>query len=149
METRRSVSTKLKRTFQNAVSAWWVLLIMVGYMVFAWRFLGTSCLLASTTGLPCPGCGITRATLALLRGDFAESLRFFPMLIPSFAFVIVYAAAWLTHEKLPRRMEQALVVFAAILLYVYAVRMALMFPREVPMVFNDHAVSARIFYLFR
>ncbi len=27
------------------------------------------------TGLPCPGCGMTRSTFALLRGDFLESLR--------------------------------------------------------------------------
>lgn len=27
------------------------------------------------TGLPCPGCGMTRSTFALLRGDFWESLR--------------------------------------------------------------------------
>lgn len=29
----------------------------------------------SLTGLPCPGCGMTRSTFALLRGDFIESLK--------------------------------------------------------------------------
>lgn len=27
------------------------------------------------TGLPCPGCGMTRSTLALMQGDFLTSLR--------------------------------------------------------------------------
>lgn len=29
----------------------------------------------AVTGLPCPGCGMTRSTLALLRGDWQLSLR--------------------------------------------------------------------------
>jgi hypothetical protein len=37
------------------------------------------CPMASSFGVPCPGCGLTRATLALLRGDFAEALHFHPL----------------------------------------------------------------------
>jgi hypothetical protein len=28
------------------------------------------------TSLPCPGCGMTRSTLALMKGNFAESLQY-------------------------------------------------------------------------
>jgi hypothetical protein len=37
------------------------------------------CPLASTFGIPCPGCGLTRATLALLRGDVARALQIHPL----------------------------------------------------------------------
>jgi hypothetical protein len=37
------------------------------------------CPLAGTFGVPCPGCGLTRATLALLRGDLASALHFHPL----------------------------------------------------------------------
>jgi hypothetical protein len=36
---------------------------------------GWPCLFKSATGVPCPGCGLTRAVAALLRGDPYASLR--------------------------------------------------------------------------
>lgn len=37
------------------------------------------CPLASSFGIPCPGCGLTRATLALLHGDVRAALRLHPL----------------------------------------------------------------------
>ena len=36
------------------------------------------CVFAELTGLPCPGCGITRATVALVQGDWRTSWAFHP-----------------------------------------------------------------------
>lgn len=38
-----------------------------------------SCPTAWLFGLPCPGCGLTRATLSALRGDFHDALRYHPL----------------------------------------------------------------------
>ena len=40
------------------------------------------------TGLLCPGCGGTRATLALLHGDWAASLRCNALLAPALAWLL-------------------------------------------------------------
>jgi hypothetical protein len=37
------------------------------------------CPMASTFGIPCPGCGLTRATLALLHGNVRAALHFHPL----------------------------------------------------------------------
>jgi len=37
------------------------------------------CPLAGTFGIPCPGCGLTRATLALMHGDVHAALHFHPL----------------------------------------------------------------------
>jgi hypothetical protein len=58
----------------------------------AFIFVGPPfCPTALFFGIPCPGCGLTRATLALLRGDFGVALHFHPLvfvLAPVFAYAI-------------------------------------------------------------
>ena len=42
--------------------------------------LGWGCPLQHFTGVPCPGCGMSRAVFALLRLDFAAAFRYHPMI---------------------------------------------------------------------
>jgi Protein of unknown function (DUF2752) len=52
------------------------------------------CPFHAATGLWCPGCGLTRGTLALLRGNVQQALGF-NLLTPFVLFAIVYAwAQW-------------------------------------------------------
>jgi hypothetical protein len=41
-------------------------------------------------GVPCPGCGLTRATLALLQGHFAQALAYHPLVL---VFAPLFGAA--------------------------------------------------------
>ena len=56
--------------------AWAMLLgsAMYGVMSFV-NIPLFSCAWKKVTGLPCPGCGMTRSAMALLRGQWQESLR--------------------------------------------------------------------------
>ena len=64
---------------------------------FAFAFVLTDtpfCPLALFAGIPCPGCGLTRATLALLHGDVHTALRFHPLvpvLTPLFGAALLRA----------------------------------------------------------
>ncbi|MCL2776388.1 MAG: DUF2752 domain-containing protein [Polyangiaceae bacterium] len=42
-------------------------------------FVGWPCPLRLATGLPCPTCGLTRATRLVLRGDFAAATAMHPL----------------------------------------------------------------------
>ena len=53
------------------------------------------CPMATVLGIPCPGCGLTRATLALLHGDVRGAFALHPLvfvLAPLFAAAIGSAA---------------------------------------------------------
>lgn len=60
----------------------------------AFHLLGFSlwpCLFANVTGIPCPGCGMTRATGALLRGEWSAAVRFHPF-APGFLLLALMVA---------------------------------------------------------
>jgi len=53
------------------------------------------CPLASVLGVPCPGCGLTRATLALAHGDLQHALSLHPLVLvlaPLFIWAMSSAA---------------------------------------------------------
>jgi len=65
----------------------------------AWLTAGPSfCPFKVMTGLPCPGCGLTRATVALLHGDLSTSLHFHPlagpMVLAMLAVAFIDVAFW-------------------------------------------------------
>jgi hypothetical protein len=69
---------------------------------------GWPCPLLSVAGVPCPGCGLTRAAVALARGEWVESLAahaFAPVLVAALAAVVVAAL-------LPRRQREAFAGYA-------------------------------------
>ncbi len=65
---------KRKRFFLKIafLAAYAVLLLILSYFQ-------VPCLFQATLGLPCPGCGMTRAIRSLLHFDFAAAFSFHPM----------------------------------------------------------------------
>ena len=53
----------------------------------------TPCFHKSILGVECPGCGMQRALVALLRGNLWESMKLYPALIPTtvmMAFLVIH-----------------------------------------------------------
>lgn len=49
----------------------------------------TICIFKNLTNIPCPGCGLGRATLALFNGNFIQSFHYHILGIPLTIFVII------------------------------------------------------------
>ena len=59
-------------------------------------FGGWQCPMLSTLGVPCPGCGLSRAAMLLVRGEIGHALSlhaFAPVLIGALAMLLVAATA--------------------------------------------------------
>jgi hypothetical protein len=66
------------------------------------------CPVAGTFGVPCPGCGLTRATLALLRGDVRAALHLHPLVwLMAPLFVAFVGTATLELVRDPARPTRA------------------------------------------
>lgn len=95
------------------------------------------CPLVLMTGLPCPGCGMTRAALLFLTGHWRQAFAMHP-----FFYVLLFlsAAFFVSRYILGRAARPAwtaavlsLVLAAALVFYLY--RMLRFFPDRAPMVY--------------
>jgi hypothetical protein len=93
----------------------------------------TVCPLAGAAGVPCPGCGLGRASLALLHGDFAAAHAAHPLVLllaPLFAgYGAWLAIEYVRGEALPRpvdapRVSRVAALIGALMVAVYAARFA-------------------------
>lgn len=64
------------------ITAWrskLITLVLLAVLIGALYLFGPGCPILRLTGIPCPGCGMTRALLAALRGDFVGAMRWHGM----------------------------------------------------------------------
>ncbi|PXV63313.1 uncharacterized protein DUF2752 [Dysgonomonas alginatilytica] len=56
----------------------------------------TICVFKNLTGIPCPGCGLGRATLALFNGNFIQSFHYHILGMPLTIFIVISLICLLT-----------------------------------------------------
>ena len=106
------------------------------------------CPFYAVTGIPCPGCGVTRGAYHLLHLDFARAWKANPCVYlvaiyaAGFFFCLLWGRTYLFHKK------QIWIFFATVFILIYALRMALYFPDIPPMSFDSSALIPRIFAAF-
>lgn len=69
-----------------------VLLAMTAAAFLSSSLLGWGCPLQHFTGIPCPGCGLSRAAVSLLRRDFWMAFRYNPMIyvLPPVVLLVLF-----------------------------------------------------------
>lgn len=83
------------------------------------------CPFKAVTGIPCPGCGMTRAVMSALRGDFREAFRYHPLWIVAVPLVLVEILNAMGGIKIPAKINNIILMIAGILLLaVYIIRLA-------------------------
>lgn len=100
--------------------------------------LDIGCVFRLLTGIPCAGCGMTRAWLAALRLDFAAAIAYHPLF---WVVPVVFALAVLrdgaASPRVRRRIDAACVVLTVAIVAVWVVR--LVDPADAGLLFGGHA----------
>lgn len=124
-------------------------LIVIGNMVY-----GRICASRILLGIPCPGCGITRAFLLVLRGQLVQATKMHPywiVLTCVLIFSLAYRYILKEYQFWERKSKQLKMI--AILLFVssivfYIYRMIVFFPNQQPMVYEYDNVLNNTFSFF-
>lgn len=111
-----------------------------GALFVAWLalyLLDIGCICRLVTGIPCPGCGMTRAWLAALRLDFAAAFAYHPLFwVVPIAFVLAFVREEGVSSKLKRGIDIAVTVLCVLVVAVWIVR--LINPADAGLLFGGH-----------
>lgn len=113
--------------------------LILGFL-FVWAAV-FGCPVYRLIGLPCPGCGMTRAWFQVLRLDFAGAFHWHPL----FWILPFLVLLFLFFNRLPKKaVVAAAAVLAVLFAGTYIVRMVRLFPHTPPMTVNENAPLIRL-----
>lgn len=115
------------------------------YYVIIHAIFDAFCPLLVTTGFPCPGCGLTRAGLYLLKGNIVQAAVINPSIFLVMLFLLYCGYFRYIRGTKIKGFSLALGIFAAAAVAIYAYRMYLYFPDRAPYVYHRKNLLAEIF----
>ena len=126
---------------------WKVLLLLalvLLYCISMKAMTGGICFLKGFLGIPCPGCGGTRAMILLAKGDVPGSLHMNPSAFLLFLCLLneIRVNYFGKGSKKTAAVFLAASVFLSIAVYI--IRMKMYFPFREPYVFNSQALLFRL-----
>lgn len=137
----------MRRIGQDIKDLWPTVLALSVYTIFVNLMFHAFCPMLLITGIPCPGCGMSRALLLLLMGHPAESVKMHP-LAPLVLVIIIYFG-W--NRYIIGRRSKMVPLFIGIgvvmLVICYLIRMYYLFPENQPLLYmEDNLLSQTIPY---
>ena len=141
------ISYLFKIVFKQLFKYRYFVLFFILYITYFYIFHNgeTNCLIKRTIGIPCMGCGMSRAFAYLLQFNFTEAFHFHPLVFLVPFIVLVFL---LQETKFFGMFYQSKTFWGFILslfVVVYIIRMILYFPHTEPMEYYSNPLIFRIF----
>ena len=139
---KRSVKTIIKEAFKllwkDIKNLKIPVIVIAFYLWFSRTFFYGSCIWVTITGFPCPGCGLTRAGFALLRGDFRRAFEIHPFIYAIALLFLLFCVYRYILQKSQKVFTKWLIVLMVGMMVFYVLRMIFVFPGEPPMSYYRH-----------
>ena len=138
----RQIFNRIKMDFRRFRFAGVILIL---YYAAARVFLHGLCPVVYFTGVPCPGCGLTRAVLFFATGQFARSFAINPAGILWIALALYFTVnRYILGRHNRRETALLLAIVASVTIGVYLYRMALYFPGPPPVSYTGNNVLSKL-----
>lgn len=135
----------IKRIAKDIKQYWIAIVLIAIYNIFVRVIFHAFCPSWIIIGLPCPGCGITRASFYLVLGQVDRAYRLNPSVFVWTPFIIYgVICRYILGVKVKYcNVFLIIVCISSILIHMY--RMVYIFPSNPPLTYNYHCVMKKIF----
>ena len=93
-----------------------------------------------TLGIPCPGCGLTRACLLWLKGEGLAAVQMHPLALPAMLLIATFPLMRYLFPAMEMPWCIAAVIWGILLILLYIYRMTTIFPGAEPMCYYDSII---------
>lgn len=133
----------VKRITSDLKEAGIVFMLFLFYYLIMNAMFDAFCPLLITTGIPCAGCGLTRAAIFLGKGQVLRAFRINPSIFPVLGFFLYCGYFRYIKGTKIKRPGAVIGILVFCMLAVYIYRMYLYFPDRAPYVYRSENLAAR------
>lgn len=122
-----------KKIREDIKNNWVAFIAIAAYFLCAHFFLHSICPMVIFTGFPCPACGLTRAGVALLTGQFGVAWTLHPFIYVFVILAVLFVLNRYFLEGSIKWLKVATIICLVALIAFYIYRMIRYFPGAPPM----------------
>ena len=126
-------------------------IICIAGAAFLFLMFDRLCIFSIITGFPCPGCGMSRALMLLLKGDFSGAWNMNPGIF-GFAIIalyIIYALVRGIPGHNNKILDCLIYITGGLMIVTYIHGMITYFPDREPYVYRDSCVLSFVLSFFK
>jgi len=136
----------LEKIILKKLLLWTIILSAISYLLM--RLTGTICYFKALYGIPCPGCGMSRAVYFLIKLKLKKSFYYHPLLLLSILAFTVFLGQ--KNRFLSKIYNSNLFWNLLLIIFIltWIIRIFIYFPYSAPMDFNKSSLVFKLFKLF-
>lgn len=128
-----------KETLIRDLKGYWkAACLLVFYTIMVNLIFHHFCPMVIFTGIPCPGCGMTRALFEILQFDFADAWEMHPFVYGWVVLGIAFGVRRYGMGREIRSLQKYAVILLAAMMIFYVYRMIRFFPNQEPMTYEPN-----------